>query len=67
MENCADCGQAPWECSCPPVEVCKAHGEQQIVDAGEADGFTGATIYWATLECGCQWVDDSDDTLERMR
>ncbi len=67
METCEECGKSFWECQCPSEEVCVKHGLQMVLDAGAGQGFTGATIYFATLACGCQLIDDSGDSLEAVR
>lgn len=51
----------------PWPEYCEKHGTTYVVDAGDNPGFTGATIYWQRLACGCDQVDASGDTLEAVR
>jgi len=41
--------------------TCDKHGEVTAVDGGCSPGFAGGGIYWETLSCGCQTVDDTDD------
>lgn len=50
-----------------PLVRCEAHGIQQVIESGCNPGFTGASIYWDKLACGCCDVDDSADTLEAVR
>lgn len=38
---------------------CDEHGWVQIVDSGSTPGFCAGSVYWATLSCDCQLVDDA--------
>lgn len=51
----------------PEQVYCARHAWVTVTDAGTTDGFTGATVYWETRSCGCQWMDDSADSLDRVR
>lgn len=51
----------------PEQVYCSRHAWVTVTDAGTAEGFTGAPIYWENRSCGCQWMDNSADTLERVR
>jgi hypothetical protein len=45
-----------------PFVYCERHRRNStIVDEGTSIGFGGGRIYWATLACGCQLHDESDD------
>lgn len=51
----------------PESVYCQTHGWTTTTGGGSTAGFTGAAIYWEDRACGCQWMDDSADTLERVR
>lgn len=59
-------GKEEGGCGCRMCAVawCNEHGRTVILGGGEGQGFTGAPIYWYWLECGCEQIDNSMDTLE---
>jgi hypothetical protein len=53
-----------------PLTVCEMdpdHGYVIVTEAGSGPGFTGATISWWTMSCGCTDSDHSRDNLEAAR
>lgn len=58
--------EAQWgylEIMCGPICQCDIveHGLVRVISCGGGPGFTGAPIFWATLSCGCQLLDESAD------
>ena len=66
MDNlCPVCGLGPFD-DCPHA-LCDTHGWTTIADSGSNPGFTGVTIWWATLACGCSMVDDSNNNIGAVK
>jgi hypothetical protein len=49
------------------TERCDKHGEQDVLGYWAGPGFTGASIWWWLMRCGCTGIDASQDNAEAAR
>lgn len=49
------------------IECPQGCGPRRVMEDDVVAGFTVAPIYFATLSCGHEWVDISQDTIEVVR